>query len=252
MSQNFTAPDASAARSGFKSLKDLSDLFCHFLSAKEAGSEPSPVNKIRAEVRRYCEEAAEKQPGVFSLTVPTGGGKTLSSLAFAFKHALKHGQKRIIYVIPYTSIIEQTGKILADILGAENVVEHHSNLEPEKETRRSQLASENWDAPIIVTTNVQFFESLYAAKPGRCRKLHNLVGSVVILDEAQLLPAGLLAPCADAMRQLVNNYGATLLISTATQPALDGLGHIEEIIPDEARLYSRLIDPCISNVLLGA
>lgn len=238
--ENFTAPDASAARSGFKSLKDLSDLFCHFLSAKEAESEPSPVNKTRAEVRSYCEAAAEKQPGVFSLTVPTGGGKTLSSLSFAFKHALKHGQTRIIYVIPYTSIIEQTGKILADILGVENVVEHHSNLEPEKETRRSKLASENCDAPIIVTTNVQFFESLYAAKPGRCRKLHNLVGSVVILDEAQLLPAGLLAPCVDAMRQLVNNYGATLLISTATQPALDGLGHIEEIIPEEARLYSRL------------
>ncbi|HNT97099.1 MAG TPA: CRISPR-associated endonuclease Cas3'' [Elusimicrobiales bacterium] len=241
--ENFMAPEAKASRQGFNSIRRLSEAFLKHLDVIESKSARSAVNSIRAEVRRYCEVAADKKPGIFSLTVPTGGGKTLSSMAFAFRHALKYGKKRIIYVIPYTSIIEQTAKVLSDILGPENIVEHHSNLEPKDETeatRRSKLASENWDAPVIVTTNVQFFESLYAARPGRCRKLHNLVGSIIILDEAQLLPPHLLSPCVDAMRQLAENYGATLVISTATQPALKGLGHVEEIIPDAARLYSRL------------
>jgi CRISPR/Cas system-associated endonuclease/helicase Cas3 len=149
----------------------------------------------------------------FSLTVPTGGGKTLSSVAFAFDHAMHRGRSRIIYVIPYTSIIEQTAEVLRRIFGDENVIEHHSNLGPEKETPRSRLASENWDAPVVVTTNVRFFESLYAARPGRCRKLHNIAGSVVILDEAQLLPPQWLTSCVEAIDQLVANYGATLLLS---------------------------------------
>jgi CRISPR-associated endonuclease/helicase Cas3 len=160
-------------------------------------------------------------------------------MAFALRHALKHGQRRVIYVIPYTSIIEQTGRTLAGIFGRENVIEHHSNLSPEKETLRSQLATENWDAPIIVTTNVQFFESLYAAKPGRCRKLHNIVNSVVILDEAQLLPPELLTPCVDAMKDLVASYGVTMVLATATQPALPGV-QATEIIPTGMNLYERL------------
>ena len=161
-------------------------------------------------------------------------------MAFALRHALKHGQRRVLYVIPYTSIIEQTAKTLADIFGRENVVEHHSNLSPEKETKRSSLAAENWDAPIVVTTNVQFFESLYSAKPGRCRKLHNIVNSVVILDEAQLLPPKWLVPCVDVMNQLVKNYGVTLVLATATQPALPKLDPVTEIIPKELNLYERL------------
>ena len=160
-------------------------------------------------------------------------------MAFALDHAVLHGKSRIIYVIPYTSIIEQTASVLAKIFGAENIVEHHSNLDPEKETQRSRLAAENWDAPVIVTTNVQFFESLYSSKPSRCRKLHNIVNSVVILDEAQLLPPNLLTPCVEALNQLVKNYGTTLLLSTATQPALPGI-ESREIIADPPALYERL------------
>lgn len=173
-------------------------------------------------------------------------------MAFAMKHALKRNEevkddpakqvKRIIYVIPYTSIIEQTSKILGGIFGPENVIEHHSNLEPAADKRsalRAELAAENWDAPIIVTTNVQFFESLYAAKTSRARKIHNIVNSVVILDEAQLLPPELLTPCTDALNQLTTCFGVTLVLATATQPALPGL-QPAEIIPPDLRLYERL------------
>jgi CRISPR-associated endonuclease/helicase Cas3 len=200
----------------------------------------TPVNTARREVLASCREAALQNTGLFSLTVPTGGGKTLSSMAFALDHAVMHGKSRIIYVIPYTSIIEQTAGVLAEIFGPENVIEHHSNLDPEKETQRSRLASENWDAPIIVTTNVQFFESLYSARPSRCRKLHNIINSVVILDEAQLLPPNLLTPCVDAINQLVKNYGVTFVLATATQPALPGMEQPREIIADPPVLYDRL------------
>jgi len=238
--EEFISPEASKGRSQFPALTELSERFFTFLNSLEKQAKQTPVNIIRTEIRKYCESAAQEKPQFFSLAVPTGGGKTLSSMAFAFKHALKYGKKRIIYVIPYTSIIEQTAKTLADILGAENVVEHHSNLEPENETLRSKLATENWDAPVIVTTNVQFFESLYAARSSRCRKLHNISDSIIILDEAQLLPPELRTPCIDAMRQLVFNYGATIVISTATQPVFKEIGAIEEIIPKSAHLYDRL------------
>lgn len=249
----FISAETTKSRGQFLGIAELSKRFFASLDNLEKQARQTPVNIIRTEVRKYCESAADKSPGFFSLSVPTGGGKTLSSMAFAFKHALKYEKKRIIYVIPYTSIIEQTAKTLADILGAENVVEHHSNFEPENETQRSKLACENWDAPVIVTTNVQFFESLYAARSSRCRKLHNLSESVIILDEAQLLPPELLTPCVDAMRQLVLNYGATMVISTATQPTFKEIGAIEEIIPGSAQLYERLkrtdyIIPSLSGV----
>jgi CRISPR-associated endonuclease/helicase Cas3 len=198
------------------------------------------VNAIRQEILAACRASAIQSSGLFSLTVPTGGGKTLSGMAFALDHAVKQKKNRIIYVIPYTSIIEQTAGILAGIFGSSNVVEHHSNIAPQRETPRSMLASENWDAPIIVTTNVQFFESLYAAKSSRCRKLHNIINSVVILDEAQLLPPELLTPCVDAINQLVRNYGVTIVLSTATQPVLPKLATPTEIIPPSAKLYERL------------
>jgi CRISPR-associated endonuclease/helicase Cas3 len=238
--ENFISSEITESRGQFADIAELSNRFFLFLNSLEKQVKHTPVNVIRSEIRKYCESAAEGKPGFFSLAVPTGGGKTLSSMAFAFKHALKYGKKRIIYVIPYTSIIEQTAKTMADILGAENVVEHHSNFEPENETQRSKLACENWDAPVIVTTNVQFFESLYAARSSRCRKLHNISESVIILDEAQLLPPELRTPCVDAMRQLVLNYGATMVISTATQPVFNEIGVIEEIIPGSAHLYERL------------
>ena len=247
--EQFMEQNKAKLRGQFPTLENLVIPFFDALDKLEREAAKTSVNLIRREIRRVCEQKAELSQGIFSLTVPTGGGKTLSAMAFALRHALRRNKKqntpssyvrRVIYVIPYTSIIEQIGRILASILGRENVVEHHSNLNPDKETLRSQLAAENWDAPIIVTTNVQFFESLYAAKPGRCRKLHNIINSVVILDEAQLLPPELLIPCVDVMNDLVRNYGVTLVLATATQPALPKLDPSVEIIPQGMNLYERL------------
>lgn len=190
---------------------------------------------------------------MYSLTVPTGGGKTVSSLAFALSHAVKHEMKRIIYVIPYTSIIDQNAKVFRDILGDENVVEHHSQVDlPDTDAEtpdalRKRLACENWDAPVIVTTAVQFFESFYAAKPGRCRKLHNVANSVVIFDEAQTLPISLMRPCVSVIDQLVQHYGVTAVLCTATQPELLSIfsgftadTRIQELVPDPDALFSSL------------
>ena len=225
-----------------KSLEDLSSRFFNKLDEKQKSAINTPVNKLRAEIRSVCEGAAEDNPGFFSLTVPTGGGKTLSGTAFAFKHALKYGQKRIIYVIPYTSIIEQTADVLRSFIGQENVLEHHSNFDPAKETSWSRIASENWDAPVIVTTAVQFFESLYACKSSKCRKIHNIADSVVILDEVQLLPTKLLLPCVEALRQLTRHYHVSVVLSTATQLNLPGIGvgEVREIISPSMDLYRRL------------
>jgi len=238
--ERFIQGEKTQERGQYPSLADLAPRLFQSLDLLERTAAKSSVNTIRSEIRRTCEKKAEMPKGMFLLTVPTGGGKTLSAMVFAMRHALKHGQRRIIYVIPYTSIIEQTGRTLADVFGRENVVEHHSNINPEKETLRSQLATENWDAPIIVTTNVQFFESLYAAKPSRCRKLHNIVNSVIILDEAQLLPPELLTPCVNAINDLVRYFNVTMVLATATQPALPKLDPANEIIPPEFNLYERL------------
>jgi CRISPR-associated endonuclease/helicase Cas3 len=207
----------------------------------------SPVNQIRADVLRHCLVAADNPPGLFSLTVPTGGGKTLSSLAFALKHARQHGLERVIYVIPYTSIIEQNADVFRAAIGHDAVLEHHSNFDPEKETQSSRLACENWAAPLIVTTNVQFFESLFAAKPSACRKLHNIARSVIILDEAQMLPPDVLRPCLEALRELVRAYHTTIVLCTATQPAFstsaefkNGLDNVTEIIPNPHALHAAL------------
>lgn len=237
--ESFMDADRAKKRGCYPRLSELSSRFFDRLNAKQRTSEATPVNKIRAEIRTACETAADGDMGLFSLSVPTGGGKTLSSMAFAFRHAIKHNLKRIIYVIPYTSIIEQTANTLRDFLGNENVLEHHSNFDPEKETQQSRLASENWDAPIIVTTTVQFFESLYACKSSRCRKLHNIAESVVILDEVQLLPMRLLQPCIWAIQELVRHYSVSVVLSTATQPKLPGL-NAREMIPSGLKLYERL------------
>jgi CRISPR-associated endonuclease/helicase Cas3 len=214
----------------------MDDLLLHAPATK--------VNTQRKDIFERCMEAADWAPGLFSLTVPTGGGKTLSSLAFALKHVVKRGLKRVIYVIPYTSIIEQNAAVFRQVLGEKSVIEHHSNFEPREEDRRSRLAAENWDAPLIVTTNVQFFESLFGNRSSRCRKLHNIARSVVILDEAQMLPVPLLKPCLEALRELSSSYGTTVVLCTATQPALsksaqfrEGLEGVREIMPDPATLY---------------
>ncbi|MBP7545966.1 MAG: CRISPR-associated endonuclease Cas3'', partial [Acidovorax sp.] len=180
-----------ARREGFPTLAQMRDVFDAHMAALPVAA--TPVNTLRADILRQCRAQAALPPGFFSLTVPTGGGKTLSSLAFALEHALAHGKRRIVYAIPYTSIIEQTADVFRNVfkaLGDEVLIEHHSQADAAAtdETARSRLACENWDAPLVVTTNVQLFESLFAAKTSRCRKLHNLVGSVIVLDEAQQLP----------------------------------------------------------------
>ena len=238
--ERFMDPDKFAERRTFPTLEQLAEPFFSSMDAMQEKAEKTEVNAVRAEIRRACEKAAERASGLFSLSVPTGGGKTLSSTAFAFRHALLHDKRRIIYVIPYTSIIEQTADVLRRHLEATCVVEHHSNLDPETQAKAARLASENWDAPVVVTTSVQFFESLLSARSSRCRKLHNIADSVVIMDEVQLLPPELLEPCTDMMRQLVERYGVTMVLSTATQPVLPNLGSITEIIPDSARLTERL------------
>ena len=206
----------------------------------------------RNDILRRCLQGGEEEKGLFTLTVPTGGGKTVSSLAFALTHAVCHGMQRVVYVIPYTSIIEQNAKVFAEILGPENVLEHHSQTELADEkgdsetpdARRRRLACENWDAPVIVTTAVQFFESLYAAKTSRCRKLHNLADSVVIFDEAQTLPVPFLKPCISAIGELVRHYGATAILCTATQPELGQIFQklapelsLREIAPNPDELF---------------
>ena len=191
-----------------------------------SGRADDAVMRARRDVLQRCGEAALLRPGVFSLEVPTGGGKTLSSLAFALRHALTYGKRRVVYAIPYTSIIEQTADVFAGLFGRDAVVEHHSQADAPSdagETAATRLACENWDAPLIVTTNVQLFESLFAARTSRCRKLHNLINSVIVLDEAQLLPPAFLQPILDALRLLVEHYGVTLLLCTATQPVLTDL-----------------------------
>ncbi|MCG2742212.1 MAG: CRISPR-associated endonuclease Cas3'', partial [Syntrophaceae bacterium] len=188
-------------------------------------STDGPVNKVRKEVSEQCKRAASNEPGFFDLTVPTGGGKTFSSLQFALHHAIKHGMRRVIYVMPYTTIIDQNAEEFRKVLdhdnGSTNVLEHHSNLEPKKETVESELLADNWDSPIVVTTSVQFFESFYAAKPSRCRRLHAIRQAVIILDEAQTVPVRYLKAVTWALEELVTNYNCSVVFCTATQPLLD-------------------------------
>ncbi len=252
---------AAVPRGGHSSLPDLLDR----LRAGQARRRPAPtlLNRLRAEVLEHVAGKAVLPPGLFTLTVPTGGGKTLTSLRFALEHAVRHGMRRVIYVIPYTSIIEQTAAVFRDVLGSTgDVLEHHASFDWEAAGRRLtddgdgrdglaalRRAAENWDAPVVVTTAVQFFESLHAARTSRCRKLHNLARAVIVLDEAQTMPLGLLQPCLAALDELCLNYRASAVLCTATQPAVrcqDGFkGGLDipaarELAPDPPGLYARL------------
>jgi CRISPR-associated endonuclease/helicase Cas3 len=242
----FFDPGVSAGRADWPALSSLSPKLEAYLTRISAKAEPTPVNRLRADVLQACRRAAACPPGLFSLTVPTGGGKTLSSLAFALEHARAHRLRRVIYAIPFTSIIEQNSRVFREAVGSNAVLEHHSALgpRPEKETARSRLAGENWDAPLIVTTTVQLFESLFANRTSQLRKLHNLAASILVLDEAQALPPGVLRPVTAIIDQLVKYYRCTVVLCTATQPALGkvfrNLPKPFEIAPDPPALFKAL------------
>lgn len=249
--EQFMDSERAEWRESGPSLNVLSSVLDEHLSGF---SSTGKINALRADILACCRANSERDPGLFTLTVPTGGGKTLTSMAFALDHALKHGLRRIVYVVPYTSIIEQNAQVFRDIFPAGSVVEHHSTFNEKRldaegygenalAAKRHRLACENWDAPVVVTTSVQFFESLYSNKPSMCRKLHNLAKSVIILDEAQMLPTEYLDPCLRALEALALDYGSSVVLCTATQPALDkndlacGLENLFEIAPDPLRMH---------------
>lgn len=265
----FMSPDQASLRKGKKTLQELAPLLEKHLaklkcSIREKHKENNEVNIVRNQVQEECRKKALSDPGFYSLTVPTGGGKTLSSLVWAINHAIHHGKRRIVIAIPYTSIIVQTAQVLRDIFGKENVLEHHSNVSYEsfcdkndndenKLVQQMKLATENWDYPIIVTTNVQLFESMYSNKPTPCRKLHNLCNSVLILDEVQVLPTQYLQPIVNALKTYQRLFGLSVLFTTASQPVLEGkhqgtipritlngIDKITEIIPYDFDLHNKL------------
>ncbi len=251
----FFDPERGAQRGCDVSLSALAQCLDDHMQAVERGSRVSEVNRVRAEVRAACVQQATGPRGVFSLTVPTGGGKTLAGLSFALHHALAHQQRRVIVAIPYTSIIEQTAGVYRRVfapLGDGVLLEHHSNLDPSRETPKNRISSENWDAPLVVTTTVQLFESLFANRPGACRKLHRIAGSVLVLDEAQTLPPALLVPILDVLKMLIQHFGVSVVFATATQPAFHeaslplvggealGFAVVREIVPAELRAFERL------------
>ena len=234
--EEFMTEERSGRQQG-QEIQVLLDKLEKYITEWLKNTETESVNGRRTEILKACLENGEREKGLFRLTVPTGGGKTVASLAFALRHAVKHHMKRIIYVIPYTSIIEQNAAVFRRILGDENVLENHCNIDYEEaeELKPMQLASENWDKPVVVTTNVQFFESLFSNKSSKCRKLHNMANSVIIFDEAQMLPNDYLKPCLTAIEELVINYKVSAVLCTATQPALDAffcnIKQITELCP---------------------
>lgn len=235
-------------RGGFASLEQLHDRFFSALQEKGFFHPQNDLNRKRCEILRRCIQMGKNQEDrIYTLTVPTGGGKTISAFAWALEKARASGKKHIIYVIPYTSIIEQTADILRSYLGEENVIEHHSQVEYEDtdekmDTRR--LATENWDAPVIVTTNVQFFESLFANRSSRCRKLHNMANSVLLFDEAQMFPVNYMTPVLRSLEALVRHFSSSALLCSATQPRLERFlqekpQELMEDIPGLYRFFKR-------------
>ena len=261
-------------RGGYPDLNALQHNFNQFINKfrrrvaqaskqTEAEKRNAALNRLRSEILDYAVEQATQPQGLFTLTVPTGGGKTFTSMAFALEHAKHHGMRRVIYVIPFTSIIEQNASEFRKAfgeLGEQAVLEHHSTfddgkLQNEATKDKLRLASENWDAPIVVTTAVQFFESLFADRSSRCRKLHNIAGSVIILDEAQMLPLNLLLPIMQAIKELAQNYRCSVVMCTATQPAVQaengfyrGFENVREIAPKPTALFDKLRRTTVQHI----
>ncbi len=261
------AAGKTVERGGFSDIASLRSRLASFITGKTSAA-PTVLNSLRNDILTHAIGRAELPPGLFTMTVPTGGGKTLASLSFALEHAARHGLARVIYVAPYTSIIEQTAQVFAAALGEGDVLEHHSGFDWDKAEdkdgeadadglKKLRHAAENWDAPVVVTTAVQFFESLFAARPSACRKLHNIARSVIVLDEAQTLPLAVLRPCLAALEELTLNYGASVVFCTATQPAwrrMDAalpanakgehqgfdIGPERELAPEPAALFAAL------------
>jgi CRISPR-associated endonuclease/helicase Cas3 len=247
--ERFVNPDQAAQRPHHHpSMSELFGVLRRHMSKLVDAAQDTRVNRQRQRILQECVDAADTEPGFFSLCVPTGGGKTLSSMAFALKHAERFGLRRVMMAVPYTSIIEQNAEVYRRVFGNEVVVEHHSSLDPDQVTRASRLQSENWDTPIVVTTSVQLFESLFANRPRRCRKLHNLTRSVIVLDEAQTIPVDLLHPTLWALRELVDLYGCSIVLCSATQPAVEhrdgfsiGLRNVRPITKDPEALHQALV-----------
>ena len=255
--ESFMLPEQHRLRVHTWDMRELLGLLQRHLAQLSSGAPRTAVNEVRQYVQQQCVAQGSGATGFYSLTVP-GGGKTLASVLWALHHAVAHDLQHIIIGIPYTSIIEQTAQTLKSIFGEENVLEHHSNFDYEQigdrdMRQRMKLATENWDYPIIVTTNVQLFESLFSNKPSQCRKIHNLARSVIILDEVQTLSMECLRPIVDTLNTLHRVFGSSVLFTTASQPILSGkidganytanfrgLPGIHEIIPRKARLHDRL------------
>ena len=256
--ESFMNPEQASLRGCHTTMEDLLGKMDTYLQMLRNSTKDTEVNRIRNYVQEQCIKESQGEKGFYSLTVPTGGGKTLASVLWALYHAVKNHQQRIIIAIPYTSIIVQTASTLKKIFGEDKVLEHHSYVNPEEVKdkglrERLQLATENWDYPIIVTTNVQLFESLFSNKRSDCRKLHNIVNSVIILDEVQTLPLGFYMPIVHTFDTLHRHFGISVLFTTASQPILtgrveganpfvsfDALTSVHEIIPAEAHLQDKL------------
>lgn len=248
--EQFADPERAAVRGVYDPVDRLADAFFRDMDALTGSAAATQINTLRQRIFEECLDVAEQPPGLFTLTVPTGGGKTRASMAFALRHMQRHDLRQVVYVLPYTSIIEQNAKVFRGILGAGNVLEHHSNFDPRSEgevddsaRELATIVAENWDVPVTVTTNVQFFESLFSNKRSRCRKIHRLARSVIILDEAQMLPTPFLRPCLEAVMELVQHYDATVVLCTATQPKVAGLisGSVAatEIMSSPSTLYEQ-------------
>ncbi len=245
--EKFFRGDASPLKGGWKDIGYLRERLDTHVDQLASRASSGAVNQVRRDVLEACRSSSTGPVGVYTLTVPTGGGKTLAAMSFALRHAEAHGLRRVVCVLPFTAIIEQNAGVYREALGEDAVLEHHSAIDPKRETARNRVASENWDAPVVVTTTVQLFESLFADRPSACRKLHRLAKSVIVLDEAQALPAGMLEPILDALQQLSAEFGTTIVISTATQPALGksswlptGFERTQEIVPAEVKAFERL------------